>query len=655
MRGGKVSGSETESQASLAEVPDQAKEPVRRRAKLALRWALFVYLGLALSPIRCEIPLALNLDNTWMFAVNYAAAHHLTMGRDYAWTFGPLCYLLTPFDVGNNLAKGLIFQAVLWILLVAILWDLFFGGDFRVRNLAVFSALVGLSSFSVHQQRYPGAPLLYAGLILLAHFRLRGGMIRYVGALVILGLTPLMQFYQALIAAGIVVGLGADLILRRSPTLKRELAIAAAVPLAVAVVTCAVVLGSFGAAAGYIKWSLELVRGYGAAMSIAKAQMQFLAGLGLIALLGIVLLLMGRRNREGARFFALTLVIPLILSLKHGFVRQDGTHVAQFACFVALALGVISLELRLDERLTKIGVAVVLVLFALLWANCVPQGFVYSVEASLSGIRSPVVAWDALHFGRLRGALDAEARQQFPPGAGIEPEIRSVVGHEPTAFYAEDYSNVAIDDINLALFPVLQPSTAYTPSLDEWNAFWLDGNGPRFLIIDGLTVDGRQPWIQTPRAWAEVYRWYNTRWLGPNYLLLERRVEPRFSRFAPIAHGTVRFGQELQMPASAEPVFWSLQCRMTFAGRLRELLLRVPPVVVGMKEGNGSIWWDRAVVPALKGPSLGNELPTSLAEFGEVFTDGHRPDFSVVSLEFLSLGKPVYAPECEVEFLRAVR
>src|SRR5262249_20708876 len=110
---------------------------VSARAKLAWRWAIFLYLVLALCPIRYETPTDKTLDNSWFFALNYAAAHHLVMGRNIVWTWGPLYYLLSPFDIETNLAQGLVFQGALWVLLIVVLWDLFFRGVFPLRNLAV--------------------------------------------------------------------------------------------------------------------------------------------------------------------------------------------------------------------------------------------------------------------------------------------------------------------------------------------------------------------------------------------------------------------------------------------------------------------------------------------------------------------------------------
>jgi hypothetical protein len=95
------------------------------RAKSVLRGVLFVYVGLVFRPIQYLAITERTSDDTWLFALSYAAAHHLAWGRDIIWTSGPLGYLAAPMDIGNCLALGLAFQAALWILLLAILWDLF--------------------------------------------------------------------------------------------------------------------------------------------------------------------------------------------------------------------------------------------------------------------------------------------------------------------------------------------------------------------------------------------------------------------------------------------------------------------------------------------------------------------------------------------------
>src|ERR1019366_10034160 len=180
------------------------------RAKSVLRGALFVYLGLVFCPIPyfAIAERSVSVDETWLFVLNYVAAHHLALGRDIVWTSGPLGYLSAPMDIGNNLAQGLAFQAALWILLLAILWDLYFCGRFPLLNLAFFSICLGLSGFRYLYYWLGAGDLLFVGaLILLVHFRLRGGSGRYVTALVMLGLVPLITFVGVMLAATVVAGL----------------------------------------------------------------------------------------------------------------------------------------------------------------------------------------------------------------------------------------------------------------------------------------------------------------------------------------------------------------------------------------------------------------------------------------------------------------
>jgi hypothetical protein len=588
-----------------------------------------------------------------MFALNYAAAHHLAVGRDIVWTWGPLSYLLFPFDIGNNLARGLAFQAALWVLIVVILSDLFFRSTFQLRNLTLFSIFIGLSVVGYHQLVHPDDLLLPAALTLLVHFRLRGGIVRYAAALAIMGLTPLMQLTGGFVVAGVLAGLVVDRLLSGERGARIEGALAAAVPAVVALAGLRLALGSFAAIGGYIRTGLELTRGYSVAMSLKGPRMEFVVALEVIVVLLAAVLLLMLRQREKARFFALILVLPVVLSVKHAFVRQDIFHFVPFLSFVAVALALVTLALPLSERFTVVGGVSVLLLFAVLWQDYGVRNDPIPALASVTGIRTPSLVWNVLHFERLRQKLDAEGRQNYS-GTRIEAEIKSIVGHEPVAFLSNGYSNALLDDLNLVLFPVLQRYSAYTPYLDELDASWIVSKGPRFLIFDGLSIDGRHPWTESPATWAEVYRWYNIRMLGAHNLLLQRRVGPRFTVFEQLAHETTHFGEDVVMPTSPNPIFWTMQCPSSTTGKLRMLLARAPAVMMDVDNADGTRRSFRVLLPVLGVPSLGNHLPSSLAEFAEVFSERDVRNFSVSKLEFRILGTSAYQQDCKVRFLRAL-
>lgn len=619
----------------------------RNQAKLGVRGALFLYASLVLCPIRIMVP-DKTIDNTWYFALNYAAAHHLVLGRDIAWTWGPLAYLLLPFDIANNLARGLAFQACLWVLVVAVLWDLFFRGFFRVRNLAVFSILIGLSTFDYYQWQYAGNLLLYPALILLVHFRMRGGIVRYVAALALMGLMPLIQIFGTMIVGGVLAGLIVDLLVVDGRGLRLRLILALTVPAAVAIVCARMALDSYRAIAHYVAWNLELTRGYSIAMSTPGPRMALLAAFGAIALLVVAIFLMMLRDRQKPQFFVFILVIPVLMNFKHGFVRQDAPHVAGFFCFLALALALIMLGIPLDRSIPSAGTAiVVLFLFALLWQACAASGYLKNTIASITGIATPLRVWNASHF-------DVEARGGYSAETRIEPEIKLILGRDPVAFLSNVYSNAVVENLNLVLFPVFQRYSAYTPLLDQLDAVWVEKKGPPFLIFDGSAIDGRHPWTECPATWTAVYRWYNTRTLGSHNLLLERRMKPRFTHFEPLVLQTARLGEDLTLPASRDAVFWTIQCRLSRTGRIKELLGRVPPVMMDIYGKDGRSQTFRVLLPVLGAPSLGNYLPSSLTDFAELFSERDDRDFFVTKIEFRSSGRAAYNQDCQIEFFRAL-
>jgi len=180
---------------------------------------------------------------------------------------------------------------VVWALLIAILSDLFFRGSFPLKNLAFFSVFVGLSAPQYHELPNPlgsGSLLFDGALILLTHYRLRGGRIRYVTALIVLGVVPLIQFVGVMLAAGVVAGLIVGHFVLKGTTAMREIALAALVPACVAALGYALTIGSWSAFTAYVRSSTELASGYNLAMSLRGPPAELIAGLEAIALVAVV-------------------------------------------------------------------------------------------------------------------------------------------------------------------------------------------------------------------------------------------------------------------------------------------------------------------------------------------------------------------------------
>jgi hypothetical protein len=622
-----------------------------RHSKL-VRLALYLYVVLVACPVR-HWPLETGIDETWRFALNYAPAHGLVVGTDTVFTSGPLGYLMFPQDVGANLVRALLAQAALWLLLAAVFADIFFRGGFPLRNLALFSFCFGLSG-PLFWFDYLGTEnlMLAAALMLIVMFHWRGSLARYVTALVLVGLLPLLKLTSGMIGIAALAGFLVDRAIERRWKALPEVALTALIPPAVTALVCLFVFPSAPAFRSYLRGSAELIGGFSAAMSYPGSPIELVSALEAAVVLAILLGLQAGTLPQAARFYALLIAIPLFVSFKHGFIRQDN-HIVNFFCFVALALALVSLTVNLQSRNAR-RVASLVILFFVIWQDNVGRYSEMSAVNQATGRDSLWMLWGALRFNRLR-QRQASAISDFPEHSRIEPALIDAIGDSPIASMSFNFTNLAAARLRLALYPVVQRYSAYTPYLDGLNADWIREKRPRFLLFDGEPFDERDPWAETPAMWLEVYRWYNTRLLGPRNLLLERRAEPRFTGLETIARYRIAFPGELRLPVSRDPVFWTMKCDYSVKGRLQKLLFRIPSVFISVHETSGITRTARVIPAVLASPVLGNYLPGALSQFAALFQPGVDPGYSVDRILFQGPGTSSYTSTCEVETLRPAR
>jgi hypothetical protein len=628
----------------------QSPAAPRPKSELALRWALFFYLSWIFCPIRYCAPDRLTAENTWFFALNYAAAHHLTFGRDFVWTWGPLAYLLVPFHLGDNLWHALIFQAMLWTLLAFAFWDLSIRADFPARNLQLFTLFMVIYAVNFSMEVNPNNPLLPLALIFLVQYHLRGGVPRLLLALTVLGIMPLFQFAGSIPAAGIVIGFVVYCLIDRHQGSLREAILAIVVPFTVAILGGWSTLGSFSAALAYAKSSQELAKGYVTAMSLPGASGQIHFILAAFVLFVLILVLFALLSGKTGRFLALVLTVPVIFELRHAVVRQDNSHVDEFFSFLALALALVALAIPVHRRFVETAAGITFcALFALSW-EAGTLNFPRIASAAI-GRRIPERLWNVAHYPALVRSLQDAARRNYDEYA-LPPKLQQTVGDQPVAFLSYLYSHVAGTDLNLVLFPIPQNYALYTPYLDDRNAEWLSSSGPKFLIHESVVIDDRHAWTEAPATWAAVYRWYDTRALDGRYLLLQRRSHPRFGHFSSFETRTIRFGDEIPIPESDEPVFWSLGCSLSLEGRLRAVIVRIPEITMTVNFTNDLKLRYRTLLAVTGTPSMGNRLPVDLAHFADIFRDPATANFNVRTLQFAGPGASSYQQECKLEFLR---
>src|SRR5260370_37291946 len=98
-------------------------------------------------------------------------------------------------------------------------------------------------------------------------------------------------------------------------------------------------------------------------------RIELLAAVETVVLVAALLLIQARGSRIPSLFWALLLAIPIAISFKHGFVRQD-QHIINFFCFCSLALALIFLSSSL-HRGHLMAVTAFLLPFLVIWQDYV--------------------------------------------------------------------------------------------------------------------------------------------------------------------------------------------------------------------------------------------------------------------------------------------
>jgi len=212
-------------------------------------------------------------------------------------TAGPLGYLTFPQDIGHNLVRGLLFQTAVWAVLIVILADLFFGAGFPLWSLVFFSAFVGIASPLFWFNRMGLEDLLLVGaLVLLVIFYRQGGIVRYVTALLLLGITPLIKLSGGAIAAAALAGFLLDRAIQCRWRAWRETVLALVIPTTAAAAAWWWTQSSWDTLSGYLKASAEIVSGYSGVMSLPSAPVDFRAAAEALVIAGMLLFSHTRRG-----------------------------------------------------------------------------------------------------------------------------------------------------------------------------------------------------------------------------------------------------------------------------------------------------------------------------------------------------------------------
>lgn len=582
-----------------------------RRAAGILMAAGTVWL-LASSVPRLPLPLQTGVDAAWQYALNMIRPEGVRIGPDIAFTMGPLGYLTAPDpDLTPWLAPFLLRLAG-WLILAWSVWRL----SRLWPSWAVASAALPLCSIHLLHVHYPDAwqASYVAMFAAVAASPASGLALAAAGALA--GFTILLKGNEAVLVS-VLYGL---LVLQRRKEFPRHWLRFLCIPAGVLLAGCAIFNGGAWTAGPYIVWALEVLRSFTEAASVSGPVWH--PALFLL----IAAMLLGMPLFEGG-FSCLRSPLwwcaagQAFMSLKHGFVRQDG-HADP--AILKLCLAGLFLRPLLTQEISRKYLAMLVALStAFTWiylSEVRPRAFQPGFHAlTPRGLASRIVQLLNYPAGYARvGEVAREAREALK----LDEPWHSIIQDGTVDAFPDQVDYIRANGWRYRWRPTIDAITAFTRRLSERNRIHLEGKmAPEFILYFHEAIDGRHPLFQDTGALAVILEWYEPVYGDSKALLLKRQSTPRRMTFREVDSATFGWEKVLDIPHlnSDETLWASIQVEPTLFGRLKWFFFRTAPVLLDVIDADGKMDWYRMIRDYAEAPLPFHPLPRNLDEAAAFF------------------------------------
>ena len=369
----------------------------------------------------------------------------------------------------------------------------------------------------------------------------------------------------------------------------------------------------------YIFYGLQISLGYAPAMAIVGPVSSIFAALILAVICGVLSVSPIIRYYK-SNYVKLIMIVSLLgvgfILWKEGFVRHDGhmLYFFQYFMYASAFLWCIHNDRGEETSENEYWLNSYVQKFALLFIFVIPLMFsskvyfdnffdkrivmdkVPKVTQHIIYLLNPALIWD-------QKAILEEQKENIKresPSA----ILADYVGNEPIDIYNFNQNKLHHVDLNWSPRPVFQSYSAYTRKLLKLNESNIINKGPRFVLFNNETIDGRLPLLDDNLWIRQLLHRYNFVANIHDQLLLERKEGVEVPELRELSSGTIRFNQEVEIPNTGNPIYISAKIEENLLGKIVSFLYKPPVVnmVVYMKDG--SIYSYRIIPEMIAEPTL---------------------------------------------------
>jgi hypothetical protein len=666
---------------------------IARRILLSLA-AFFI----AAVAVRIPQPARPGLDAAWSLALSVAHTNGLVFGRDIAFTFGPLGYLISGIPTAAVVADIARFSAIVAIvyallamvalrapmsitqrIVLAIALLCLAASPSGEDYLLLFAFLAGLGARSMRtpHHRVRSAFILgtIAGVAAMTKFTLAidcggAGALFYLGSLAVAPARTRPSWIVAALTFAATFGAAALASFAPTPLaigfagLAFAFGIAAwSVPrrqLPLALAGCALAAAGIGLASpaliDFARVSLAVATDYSSAMSLPGSSDTLRLAIGEFILIALVVIALAREGNLG---LAAALGFALFGGFKHGFVRQDG-HVFYFA-ITAAAVGTIAYAALRRPRARQFSlVAAVIALVGLFSGTQSAIGVNVLAGAAPSSLGDKIAF--LLSVPALERTLSATNATALA-GETLATASAARFGRSPVDVEPVNATLAIASGLNWRPVPSLQAYSAYDGAIDALNVASIEHRPRGFVLYSLGAIDSRYPFGDSPQmlhALACRYRAdpppVGTAEAGMAVVLTGPNPD-RCSGSTRASLPSAAFDESIDIPHAprdpSELVLITIRTKYTLIGRIRKSLFRIGDLFLTARYEDGSLQKFRIIPEAAALGMIIDPSPHTFAESQAFFAGKLLPNVRSISV---STDVPAtFAPTFEVSIVREHR
>jgi hypothetical protein len=556
-----------------------------------------------------------GLDPSWQIAVHLAIKQHLTFGRDFVFTYGPLGIISTRLPIGVDRWVYVLLDGYLFLTFFLVLREIarkHFGllpflYIFFLANLAMYEFanvwffvffLFYICRFVTESQK--PTILLQAALLSLIslYCKISLGFIAifiFIAALAYMGLARRVSLQYVLVAASVYI----NLFLVSAAILNVDIA-------------------------AYFSASLHIINSYNDAMlrpllpgyeTYFYTAVVIIAGWVAFSLYFIFTYFSKKNFRTDFRELFLLGAVSLFVYVlfKNGFVRGE-THTTYFfkgICFAIPLLYVFTSYRNLRLVIAIMSWVVIVISFTV--AEAVPGSYGPVRRLYTFGFVSVKVT-DIVDY--VNGFKNYNGFRANPLHVDANNPYKKIIGEASVDIFPSEISMAYFNDLNYQPRPIIQSYSAYDRYLDSLNASrYNSSRAPEYILFSLSTIDDRVPYFDESRTKMAILANYELVKEVNDVLVLKRNPSNR--RFETSGKSTLvaKLGEDVEIPEGHQLMFSEISTEYSAVGKVKRLFYKPPSLKITFTLDNGEQRTFTAIKPILAGGVLLNRFIDSEQEF----------------------------------------